>query len=105
MKKKLLSLLVLGLAPLPAAAQAVFPPSPPPEIRGPYFGATVGVVNNRSGCSDLIGGGGRSCDATDRSFSAFAGYQVDRHFSAEISARDLGKVSASGGGTTRSVHA
>jgi len=105
MKKNLLSLLFLGLVPLPAAAQAVFPPSSPPEMRGPYLGASVGVANNRSGCGGVIGGGGRSCDATDRSFSAFAGYQVNRMFAGELSVRDLGKVTSSGAGTTLSVHA
>jgi opacity protein-like surface antigen len=104
MKKNLLALL-LGLAPLLAAAQAAFPPSPPPEVRGLYIGASAGVANNRTGCSDLIGGGGRSCDATDRSFSAFAGYQVNNLISGEASVRDLGKVSSSGGGATLSVHA
>lgn len=103
--KNLLPALLLGLAPLPAAAQAVFPASPPPEIRGPYVGATFGVANNRNGCNDNIAGGGRTCDSTDRSFSAFAGYQVDRNFSGELSVRDLGKVTSSGGGTTLSVRA
>jgi opacity protein-like surface antigen len=105
MKKNLLPALILGLAPVPAAAQAVFPPAPPPEVRGPYVGATLGVANNRSGCIGVIAGGGRSCDSTDHSFSAFAGYQINRSFSGELSVRDLGKVSASGGGTTLSVHA
>jgi len=103
--KNLLPALLLGLAPLPAAAQAVFPASPPPEIRGPYVGATFGVANNRNGCNDNIAGGGRTCDSTDHSFSAFAGYQVDRNFSGELSVRDLGKVTSSGGGTTLSVRA
>ena len=105
MKKNLLPALLLGLAPLPAAAQAVFPASPPPEVRGLYLGATAGVANNRTGCDDLIGGGGRSCDATDRSFSAFAGYQVNSAFAGEVSVRDLGKVTSTGGGNTLSVHA
>jgi opacity protein-like surface antigen len=105
MNKNLLAALFVGLAPLPAAAQAVFPPAPPPEVRGPYVGATLGVANNRSGCTGVIGGGGRSCDSTDHSFSAFAGYQMNRSLSGEVSVRDLGKVTATGGGTSLSVHA
>lgn len=104
MKKNLLALL-LCLAPLVAAAQAVFPPSAPPEVRGFYVGASAGIANNRTGCGGLIGGGGRTCDLTDPSFSGFAGYQVNNLFSGEVSVRDLGKVTSSGGGTTLSVHA
>src|SRR5690349_18760750 len=104
MKKNLLAL-VLCLAPLVAAAQAAFPPSPPHEVRGPYLGASAGVANNRNGCEGVIAGGGRSCDSTDRSFSAFAGYQVNRMLAGEASVRDLGKVTSSGGGATLSVHA
>lgn len=104
MKKNLLALL-LCLAPLVAAAQTAFPPSPPPEVRGLYLGASAGVANNRNGCEGVIAGGGRSCDSTDPSFSAFAGYQVNRMFAGELSVRDLGKVTSSGGGTTLSVHA
>jgi opacity protein-like surface antigen len=104
MKKKLL-LALLALAPLPAIGQAVFPPSPPPEIKGPYLGATVGLSSNRSGCPDVITGGGRECDTSDPAFSAFAGYQLNRHFAAELAYRELGKVRSSGFGNTFTVHA
>ena len=105
MKKKLLCALLAVLAPATALPQTAFPPSPPPEVSGPYVGATAGVANNRSGCTGVLEGGGRACDSTDRSFSLFAGYQINRMFSGELAVRDLGKVTASGGGTTLSVHA
>jgi OmpA-OmpF porin, OOP family len=100
MKKALLTLLILALAPLTATAQAVFPPSPPPEIRGPYVGASVGLSYNRTGCVGVIGGGGRSCDPRDPSFSGFAGYQLNRFFAGEVSYRSLGKVRSTGFGST-----
>ena len=104
MKKKLL-LALFALAPLAARAQAVFPPAPPPEIKGPYLGATVGLSNNRRGCPDAITGGGRECDASDPAFSVFAGYQLNRHFAAEVAYHELGKVRSSGFGNTFTVHA
>lgn len=104
MKKNLLAVLALGLAPVAALAQAVFPPSPPPEISGPYVGGTLGFAYNRTGCVGFISGGGRACDPRDPSFSGFAGWQVNRYFAGEVQYRDLGRVRSSGGGSTFSTH-
>jgi OmpA-OmpF porin, OOP family len=104
MKKKLL-IALLALAPFAAIAQAVFPPTPPPEIKGPYLGASVGLSNNRNGCPDAISGGGRQCDTTDPALSVFGGYQFNRHFAAEVAYHELGKVRSSGFGNTFTIHA
>jgi OmpA-OmpF porin, OOP family len=100
MKKELLASLIVGLSPLTATAQAVFPSAPPAEIRGPYLGASIGTSHNRTGCVGVIGGGGRACDPRDPSFSGFAGYQLNRYFAGEVSYRSLGKVRSSGFGST-----
>jgi OOP family OmpA-OmpF porin len=63
------------------------------------------VANNRTGCPDVISGGGRECDTNDPAFSVFGGYQFNRHFAAEVAYHELGKVRSSGFGNTFTVHA
>ncbi|MFN2645636.1 MAG: outer membrane beta-barrel protein [Burkholderiales bacterium] len=104
MNKNRLALFALLLAPAAALAQAVFPPPAPAQISGLYVGASFGVAYNRSGCVGSIGGGGRSCDSKDPSFSVFAGYQANSNFAGEVSFRDLGKTISSGFGSIVSFH-
>ena len=94
---RLLTFLSLALAVSTAQAQAPFPPPPAPTLIGPYVGGSLGYMTARKGCQGLLSGGGRGCDSTDFSFGAFGGYQVNRHLSAELGYRSLGKVRAFGG--------
>ena len=97
MTTRLLTFLSLALAVSTAQAQAPFPPPPAPTLIGPYVGGSLGYMTARKGCQGLLSGGGRGCDSTDFSFGAFGGYQVNRHLSAELGYRSLGKVRAFGG--------
>src|SRR2546425_4858484 len=91
---KLLTFLALALAVSLAQAQAPFPPPPAPTLIGPYLGGSVGYMTARKGCQGLLSGGGRGCDSTDFLFGAFGGYQGNRHLSAELGYRRLGKERA-----------
>jgi len=86
-------------------AQATkFPPPPPPSTVGPYVGATLGYTQAKDGCVGVLSGGGRSCDSTDMSWGAFAGYRVLRYLAVEAAYRDLGRVTASGPGSQQDIH-
>lgn len=88
-----------------ALAQATrFPPPPPPSMVGPYVGATLGLTQAKSGCLGVLSGGGRTCKDNDMAWGAFAGYRVLRYLAAEASYRDLGRVTATGPGSTDHIH-
>ena len=96
MKSKSSAMMVaaaLALCALPAAAQE----------RGFYAGLSVGQSTANGAC-DGIGGAGVSCDDSSNTWKLFGGYQVNRHFAAELGYSDqLAKASASGPGGTAQV--
>jgi opacity protein-like surface antigen len=71
---------------------------------GPYVGGDVGYSQAKKGCLGVLSGGGRSCDDNDIAFGVFAGYRLLRNLAAEIAYRDLGKVTATGPGSTETIH-
>jgi opacity protein-like surface antigen len=93
MKRMLAALLPLIVATL-AHAQTPYPPSEPPSNSGPYAGALFGRAEAKTGCIGVLSGGDRACDTTDLAFGAFGGWQMHRHFGAEIGYTYLGKLSA-----------
>ncbi len=101
---KLLAL-VLIFAAGPAVAQVSrFPPPPPPSLDGPYVGGGLGYSQAKKGCLDLLSGGGRTCDDKDMAWGGYAGYRFMRFLAAEAAYHDLGRVTATGPGSTESVH-
>jgi len=101
---KLFALAIMFSATSAFAQATRFPPPPPPSMVGPYVGATLGLTQAKDGCLGVLSGGGRSCDDNDMSWGAFAGYRVLRYLAAEASYKDLGKVTASGPGSTEHIH-
>jgi OOP family OmpA-OmpF porin len=97
MTRILAALLALILSTL-AQAQTPFPPSEPPSYTGPYAGALFGRAEAKTGCIGLISGGDRGCDSTDWAFGGYGGWQLHRHFAAELGYTYLGKVSANATG-------
>ena len=63
------------------------------DSTGAYVGASIGQSRAKDFCDDS---GGFSCDDNDTAWKAFAGYQFNRHFAAEVGYTNLGEVSASG---------
>ena len=103
-----LFVLLFTLVAAPALAQQRnYPPPPMPTFVGPYIGGGIGYSQAKKGCLGLISGGGRACDNNDFAYGAYAGYRMFRFAAAEIAYHDLGKVTATGTGTTTSedVHA
>ena len=98
--------LVFAFIAAPALAQMTpFPPPPTPVFIGPYLGAGIGYSQAKKGCLGILSGGGRACDDNDMAWGGYAGYQLHRFAAAEIAYHDLGKVTASGPGSTEHVHA
>ena len=103
--KKLFALALIFTA-APAFAQVSrFPPPPPPSLDGPYIGAGVGYSQAKKGCLGMLSGGGRSCDDNDMAWGGYAGYRFMRFLAAEAAYHDLGRVTATGPGSTEHVHA
>jgi len=100
---RLFAFLALAVTAAGAMAQAPFPAPPPPSMAGAYVGATIGYVQAKSGCVGVLAGGGRSCDDKDPAFGAFGGYRLNRYFGAELGVRYLGKVRASGPGSSADI--
>jgi OOP family OmpA-OmpF porin len=84
----------LGLA---AAAFAL--PAQAQWYAGGGFGQSS--FKDELGCSGA--GAGISCDDKDTAWKAFAGYQVNRNFAAELTYQDFGKAKASDGVDSASV--
>ncbi len=102
--KKLFALALIFAA-APALAQVSrFPPPPPPSLDGPYIGAGLGYMQAKKGCLGLLSGGDRTCDDKDMAWGGYAGYRFMRFFAAEAAYHDLGRVTATGPGSTESVH-
>ena len=100
---RLLALLTLTAATGAATAQAPFPAAPPPSLAGAYVGATLGYAQAKSGCVGALAGGNRSCDDKDPAFGGFGGYRFNRYLGAELGFRYLGKVRASGTGSSADI--
>ena len=100
---RLLTLLSLTMATATATAQSPFPAPPPPSLSAAYVGATIAYAQAKSGCVGVLAGGGRSCDDKDPAFGAFAGYRFNRYLGAELGFRYLGKVRASGTGSSADI--
>ncbi|HZE61000.1 MAG TPA: outer membrane beta-barrel protein [Burkholderiales bacterium] len=97
--------LALTFIAAPALAQATkFPPPPPPTMVGPYAGGTIGYAQAKDGCLGVLSVGGRTCDDKDLSYGVFAGYRLLRYLAAEAAYKDLGKVTATGPGSTETIH-
>lgn len=105
MTSKLLAF-VFTLIATPALAQvANFPPPPEKVFIGPYIGAGIGLAQAKKGCLGILSGGGRTCDDSDMAWGGYAGYQLYKFLAAEIAYHDLGKVTATGPGSTEHTHA
>jgi opacity protein-like surface antigen len=78
----LLSVAAMALA-LPAAAQM--------SMSSVYVGGALGQSKFKDACNGIPG-----CDDKDTSWGLFAGYQLNRNFSAELGYHDLGSVSVPG---------
>ena len=101
---KLLALALLLIA-APALAQSSrFPPPPPPSLDGPYIGGGLGYTQAKKGCLGVLSGGGRTCDDSDLAWGAYAGYRFMRFLGVEVAYHDLGRVTATGPGSTEHIH-
>ena len=108
MTRSLSKLLALVLFSVAAPALAQMTPYPPPPMKifiGPYVGAGIGYAQAKKGCPGLLSGGGRACDDNDMAWGGYAGYQMFRFAAAEVAYHDLGRVTATGPGSTDHVHA
>ena len=108
MTRSLSKLLALVLFLVAAPALAQMTPYPPPPMKifiGPYVGAGIGYAQAKKGCLGLLSGGGRACDDNDMAWGGYAGYQMFRFAAAEVAYHDLGRVTATGPGSTDHVHA
>ena len=98
--------LAFALIAAPALAQMTpYPPPPEKVFIGPYVGAGIGYAQAKKGCLGILSGGGRGCDDNDMAWGGYAGYQLLRFAAAEVAWHDLGRVTASGPGSTEHVHA
>lgn len=59
---------------------------------GLYLGAGIGRAEQRNLCESI----GGACDSKDLTWNAFAGYQVNRYFAAEVGYSDFGRVTTTG---------
>ena len=91
--KQFLTVILLALV---GASTSVFA-----QDTGWYAGASFGQSSFKDGCTGIPGG--VSCEDTDTALGIFGGYQVNKHFGAELGYTDLGTVSASGLGITASI--
>ncbi len=89
MRSAVLVAAVTGALALPAAAQT--------GTSAFYVGGGFGQSKAHDWCS---GAGGISCDDRDTAWKAFAGYQLNRNFAAELGYTNLGQFTASAGGLT-----
>lgn len=78
---------------LPAAAQV--------SMSSVYVGATVGQAEYKDACQGIAPG--VSCDEKDTAWRVLAGYQINRHFAAEIAYHNLGETKASAGGASAAI--
>ena len=75
---------------LPAAAQMSMP-----SLSSAYIGGSIGQSDADYDCE------GATCDTKDSAWRIFGGYQVNRHFSAELGYANLGEATFDfGGGDT-----
>lgn len=68
-----------------------------------YLGGQIGQAKASGACDDFSGLPGVSCSDSDTSWKILAGYQINRHFAAELGYVDFGEVNASGPGGTASI--
>jgi len=98
--------LLLALVAAPALSQMTpYPPPPKPVFIGPYIGGGIGYAQAKKGCLGILSGGGRACDDSDMAWGGYAGYRLFRFAAAEVAYHDLGRVTATGPGSTEHVHA
>jgi len=104
---KLFALVLMFSAAPAIAQQRNYPPPPMATFVGPYIGGGIGYSQAKKGCLGILSGGGRACDDNDFAWGGYAGYRMIRFAAAELAYHDLGKVTATGTGTTSSedVHA
>lgn len=97
---------MLTLSAAPALAQVSrFPPPPPPTFLGAYAGGSIGYTQAKKGCLGVLSGGGRACDDNDMAWGGYAGYRFFPFLATEIAYHDLGRVTATGPGSTEHIHA
>lgn len=96
---KVLAAGLFGAA-MAVSAPAAFAQAKSAADTGWYVGGSIGQST-----TDCSAPAGFSCDDKDTAYKIFGGYQINRNFAAEAGYTDLGKVTATSGGTNVEVKA
>jgi OmpA-OmpF porin, OOP family len=68
---------------------------------GFYVGAAIGQAQHKESCADVPSGA--ICDDKDTAWRILGGWQLNRHFAAEIAYTDFGEIFLSAGGIEQTV--